>query len=521
MGMRDIISLAHNTGDGFLVSWLCFLCAGLFVTVLAGGILLLQSKLKLHQVFAVTVFWMGILYMLVLPPLSAPDEVAHYISAYKLSSQMLGEPVKNEKHQILIRSQDVFIDDLPNDGDPDNATVVGAKLKLSTYRELHDRGLGSTGEEGITFSQQIPVSTIRTAYLPQAIGFSLARLLNLGGFGLLYLGRLMNLLFFLCVTGAAIRRIPVGKEILFGISLFPMTLELASSLSYDTYILALSFYLTAVCTEFVYTKRQIGWWEMLTILLLAALLAPCKMVYAGLFGLCFLIAPSSWRSRRGYVLSIALTVLVMAVAVVLVNAEQLFKYVGITETVNELSWAGDGVESYSLMDCLQNPLLLCYLLINTFYMKGSEFLAGMAGHWMGNLDHGLEIPYPVVICFWLCLLLLSLRCKGEARVFGDGQRLWLLIVSGLTAVAVCISMLAAYTPKGEAYIRGIQGRYFLAALPPLLLVLRSGRMALPVPRFEGGWRAWVRPRQISLTLMLAMNAWVLLRLFRIVCFRLE
>jgi hypothetical protein len=73
---------------------------------------------------------MGVIFSFVLPPLSAPDEVLHYVGAYQLSSQIMGHPhpLRDEKNQLMIRREDVFIDDLPDDGDPDNATVVGMHL---------------------------------------------------------------------------------------------------------------------------------------------------------------------------------------------------------------------------------------------------------------------------------------------------------------------------------------------------------------------------------------------------------
>ena len=51
------------------------------------------------------------MYMVVLPPLSAPDEVSHYISAYQLSSRLMGRTARAEDERVFIRAQDVFIED--------------------------------------------------------------------------------------------------------------------------------------------------------------------------------------------------------------------------------------------------------------------------------------------------------------------------------------------------------------------------------------------------------------------------
>lgn len=55
---------------------------------------------------------LGILYMLVLAPLSAPDEVSHYISAYELSNRFLGLPGTDEDGYIYIRAEDDWIEDV-------------------------------------------------------------------------------------------------------------------------------------------------------------------------------------------------------------------------------------------------------------------------------------------------------------------------------------------------------------------------------------------------------------------------
>lgn len=58
--------------------------------------------MTLEALFAVSVLCLGGIYSLVLPPLSAPDEVSHYISAYECSNRLMGLPSVNEKGLIQI-----------------------------------------------------------------------------------------------------------------------------------------------------------------------------------------------------------------------------------------------------------------------------------------------------------------------------------------------------------------------------------------------------------------------------------
>lgn len=50
--------------------------------------------------------------------------------------------------------------------------------------------------------------------------------LGLGSIGLLFMGRLFNLLFYTGMGYLTMRRMPFGKEVVFGVGLLPMTLNL-------------------------------------------------------------------------------------------------------------------------------------------------------------------------------------------------------------------------------------------------------------------------------------------------------
>jgi hypothetical protein len=106
----------------------------------------------------------------------------------------------------------------------------------------------------------------------------------------------MNLLLFTLMGMLAVRKTPIGKELILS---FPvsMVLELVSSLSYDTYILALGFYLTATILELALSDRRSAGRMLRRSVLLAVLLSPCKMVYCVLFAACLIIpAPEMEKS---------------------------------------------------------------------------------------------------------------------------------------------------------------------------------------------------------------------------------
>ena len=88
-----------------------------FLFLLSGLLFLLVfflfflKKTRLSQVFFITMMLLGSVYSFVLMPLSAPDEVLHYVGAYELSSKMLRTPKPLYDHDgnLRIRKEDTEI----------------------------------------------------------------------------------------------------------------------------------------------------------------------------------------------------------------------------------------------------------------------------------------------------------------------------------------------------------------------------------------------------------------------------
>ena len=199
----DLKASVTETGNTWLFGWY----AGLGALVLAAAVFLgdelfIRRKMTLEALFAVSVLCLGGIYSLVLPPLSAPDEVSHYISAYECSNRLMGLPSVNEKGLIQIRPEDAWLEDVADvladdgsaEGGDEKPVILGQSLTEETYRRIHEERSGeneavhrenvqsssSQGAGQMASSYQFSVRTTPLAYWPQALGFVLARLLGLG-----------------------------------------------------------------------------------------------------------------------------------------------------------------------------------------------------------------------------------------------------------------------------------------------------------------------------------------------------
>lgn len=509
--LADVKAGVLESGESWMLSVYGILAVCVIACLTVCGYLLCRRKdIKLETIYVFCAVALGIGYLFVLPPLSAPDEVSHYISAYRLSNQMMGKTVSGENGLVYIRQEDAFIEDVYGAlehgvEDPSERVILGQLLEQKTYQEIYEHGFFGEAEQGTAISNQWTVRTTPLAYVPQAIGFVVARLLHMSGIGLLFMGRFMNLIFYVGVTWMAMKKLPFGKEVLFGVALLPMTLHLAGSLSYDVMILALSFYFTAYCMDLAYRKERVGKIDILILAGVMAVLAPCKMVYAVLMGICLLIPVKKFGGWKPYFLSAAVVFGAFVLSMFLVNSQVICTYA--TETDSYISWAEEA--GYSLGHLLRNPKLVLTMFYRTIVEQAEFYHLTMLGAYLGNIDVVINVPYLIIWGFTFGLLGLALAKPEEEIVFSRGQKMWIWFLVAACFGVILFSMLLAWTPVSSKIINGVQGRYFLPFLPVLLMTVKNRTIVLNTDFNRG-----------ILYAMCCANGYVLLRLFSIVCIRL-
>ncbi|MDR1765524.1 MAG: DUF2142 domain-containing protein [Lachnospiraceae bacterium] len=577
--MADVSTGARATGQLWLNGAYATLFGALVAVVSAMGAWVMFAKKPRPALWcALAVFFLGLGYSAVLPAFSSPDEYRHFVSAYKVANVLTGVPGAGDDGLVYIRKADRFLEDTEGvfdtdavvpthvGGDDTPAVMLGYVMdqrNLVMIKEKLWEGLATGGGDVYVESSIWPVNTTPAAYIPQALGIALAKICRLNPIWLAFLGRLGNLLFFAVMVFLAVRAAPGGpwllagagpgpagqgicadggaapggQGIIAGVALLPMVLSLAGSMSYDVMILGISFLLTAWMLSLSLGRGRFGIGALLVFAVLAGVLAPIKIVYIPLAGLGLLIPAAHFANMPGHGdvgpaksnefndsaardghgspigshgklrpwmakgLAAALVCAVMAVSVFLVGQPEAAQALGDAAGVT----LENGQVGYSLPGLLRNPLLVWRTIYDTFAWTGGAFLGGMLGSPLGQLDPVLNVPFAALAAFGLGLLIPALAGAPSVSV---GKRIWAWTICGAVVFCICFSMLLANTPVGAGMIRGIQGRYFLPVLPLFLFTLRN--------RFVR-----VHPGGVKVALygFLCLNAWVLLRLFAVVCLR--
>lgn len=530
-----------HTSDYFLKKSYIILSVAALLLILVSGIYLNITKFSIVNIYPFVMLIFGLGYMYVFPAMSAPDEIAHFISAYKISNKMLGKQATVKDGHVIIRAQDLWIEDvdgeytfdkskseeekvlIPEEGS--HGKIISSKLEETSYKVFYGKGDSRSNNTYISFSGQnyemaqslhAPVNTIPSVYFLPATGITVARIMGLNSIYLVLFGRMANLILFILLGTLGIYFLPRFKEFIFLVSLLPTTIELAASYSYDAVMISSMIFFVSYVFFLAHEKKEFDIKDLVIVSLIAGLVLPCKMVYFPMLLMLFSIPLYKFKFRGkvdgkikkeniAFFLTSAVVVLLSWVfAMYLVNRSTVVGYS--TSNTSSLEWAGE--KSYTIGYLLHNKLKAVKLFYNTLLLQLEYYHKTMFGAYLGHADDVVGIPY---------IGFLVLNIGMIFSVFGEAKEKQLLIKERvLTGISiffviflVLLSMLIAWTPISSEFIEGVSGRYFIPVLLPLLMICRNNKIVIKD-----------ETKRNIIFLFILINAMSLLKIFSTVCIRL-
>ncbi len=469
---RGIIEAGGRTSllTGFLIILTIPVCACLFLR---------QKPLSRIYLLLGSVF--GILFLLLSVPGRIPDEHVHIAGAYYISDLMCGQAPETGDF-VNMRAEDAVVLDKNTE---DIHTDGGTSLLIPYWESLIDGQM--TDEETLVPSAYKRPDTAPYQYFLPSLGITAGRFLHLNAARTFFLGRLFSLLLSVLLTALAIRLAPVGKEIFLVLALTPMYLQQASSFSYDAFVNASAFALTALAL-YLLLKEQLTAKEILLgtggAVVLSFLLLPVKG-YA-LFGLSILPLIVVFRTAKREGGSADRPVRILRICMILLCCGIFLLFAGIRiwpmisgstgmghGTSNYLNSLGE--RGYVFSDFIKDPKLILFYANATLHELG-YYLETMLGRRLGWMS--VYLDNTLIYAYFALLILASLPKEGEMRL-PRPARLILFTGSVLTALSTLAGMLLNWTPFGSQTIQGMQGRYFLCLMPAFLLSIRGQKMRQP------------------------------------------
>jgi len=405
--------------------------------------------------FITTSLVFGGVFILITPPFQAPDEASHFLRAYQISEFNFsvdtiggvtgGELPVDVKQTVLITTTNPSMEFKSNI----KYDVGKTRAALMTNEDDSKRvvmGFASTAVNS-------PVS-----YVPQVIGMTPGRLLNLPPILQLYSGRIMNLIAWTSCVALAIKLIPRKKWAMVAIGLLPMALFQAASLSTDVAATGLSAIFITYILHLLHKKKQLKVKQLILLLCVAILLVLSKQVMFVLLGLLFLLPNELFASRvKAYAwrLGIIFTALL---------AFGLWLYI-IRDIDPAATFANQQDQSAQLKFMLLNPFSYINTLWNTYFFTwGDEITRSFIGNF-GWVDAPLSTFW--VVFGYIELTILLLMSYKAKEWLTKNQKALVICVFVLFWLAVSTVLYLFYNPVGYKIIVGLQGRYFI----PLAILL--------------------------------------------------
>ncbi len=420
-------------------------------------------KKKLHVVFGVVCLYLGLsMVILVGCNQSGWDEHIHFLHAYEAS---FGSTIETPESAMGMRGK----------YSPGFATIEERAAVTEYLREHDDMKTADISYQ----SRFIGYST--RAYLPQSLFLMLARVLHLP-FDMQYMmGKAGNLVFYLLVLMLAMKLARSGKKFIAVVGLMPTPLFLASEYTYDAFITALLFLGFILWLNEIASEGYLKWQNALLMMVCFAAGSWSKQIYIFMiFLLCFLPA-RKFRDRKSRWILIAACA---AVAGWLLYS--IFSAPGAAPSIGvgvdyDLSTAGDRrVQGVSMIGqigyILQNPFTYAKMLLSS--MASTLWAYTFGGRaWLDLAYNGM---YPAA-CGIVTAILLLFACLVKTKeedtfVLSAGYKVLIGVMFAGLAAVIWTSLYGTYSVVGASSIEGVQARYYIPLILPLLYIFVNNRI---------------------------------------------
>ncbi len=396
----------------------------------------------------------GLLFAATTPPFRVPDEVGHFWRAYALATGTLSPDIaKGGATSELPRGVRRIVQEFWRD-----AATQTEEFNRYTFYVGWKTMLDRDQPVSVTY----PGQYLPTLYAPQIAAAATGDILGLRPLITFYLGRVASVLAFVTIVTIAIRITPVAPWGFAVIGLLPMTLYLAASWSADTMNNALAFLFAALTLRALSRHEPFGRRELATLGAAAVLLATGKPPYCTMALLLFVIPRERFASSPQRIATIAFIGLTMVACAAATFAYAEDKSVALRSDV-------DAAKQMRLIT--DDPLRFPRVIVDDLITHGSEYVEQTAGR-LGMLD--LRLPWLLVWCELIALLLATQTSRLNVS---PAARILALVAFAVAFTGILLALYLGWTPPGSPVVEGIQGRYFIALLPLLLVGLSGTSLA--------------------------------------------
>ncbi|KKP68308.1 MAG: hypothetical protein UR66_C0006G0009 [Candidatus Moranbacteria bacterium GW2011_GWE1_35_17] len=408
------------------------------------------KTIKKENLYLVLALLFGFCMVFFNPPFAGvPDEGAHFYRAWGIS-----------QGDFLACGDKINADalGLPEELKPMKMSVSGEeKVSMGKIK----KALFEKDVQGLAPWSGAVCGSNPLGYLPQVLGIEVSKIFHLPVLWGFYLARLFNFLVAVFLTYFALRLLPFGKIILMVVALLPMTVQQYSSLSYDALHISMIFLFISYVLSLAISEKKLSKRELFLLGAVAILAANIKFGFIPVMLLLLIVPWKKMNGKKFYWIYMAV-VLVLGIGLFLWAQKNSISTEGVRERV---------YPAEQFAEVLTNPIGFILVIINTLY-RSIVFFFETFLYKPGWLNDSLS---PVFYLGTFLGIILLIRNEKEKVSLSNYQR----IILGMTFVAgiifIFLSMYVFWSKVGGDKVQGVQGRYFIAISPLIILAFYKSK----------------------------------------------
>lgn len=417
-----------------------------------------------HNFFIVVGLVFGLLFVALTPPLQGPDEQAHFAQAFKYSEANFFSS-SNEKtlpKSLKATYDTVFYNDQIRFFSTERYEHSRTREAFAIPLNLNDREFDNGYVAGTAYS---PIG-----YLPASIMIVVGKLFNTPPIGLLYLARIGGLISWLVLIYFAIRISPIGKWAISIVGILPMLLFQAAVVTVDTLSFASLILLLSYALNLTQRSSRINLRQLMILLLLAAVSVLSKQ---GMIFILPIVAILLFgKNKQSF-----LNKFVLVTSVLVVSAALMLAWTSVGGTMIPNVNLPEGVQpSVQIGNFFSNPTEFIYALWNTnFFTWGDSITRSFMGTF-GWMDTQTALWITILGYVVLVFAIFSNRAADAKKIpylLTRKVRFLLFCLTGFYFLSLSAILYAYNTPVNFNIIYGLQGRYFLPMLLPLIIAFAN------------------------------------------------
>lgn len=409
------------------------------------------TECKVEDYFLLTYFSFAILFVFINPIMQTPDEFMHFFRSVSISEgKIFGiRDSSNALGNYLPMELNNTIDKL--------TAKNSSHVILSDYLRIMETYF--SGEKSF-YKIVNTLVYFPTSYIPQTIGVIIARLFGLSLFWIITFGRIANAMFYALLSFFSIKIIRERyKLIMLFVSLMPMSVYLSCSFSTDSVLIASTLLFISIILRKDASPNN-DFKARLMQYILGFIIILGKFTYFPLLLIHWII---DRKSKKKIAAGIIFDLSMIASA----GIWNLF----IIKIVGNISSRTDVNPISQVKMILEKPLSYTHILFETIYRDFDEYVVYL--NTLGWLSHTMYFLVPFTV-FLIFLYSITASSRDVSKAITPKIDIAIIVFSILfTIVLIETALYVTWTPIGKDRINGVQGRYFIPALPLIMISIKE------------------------------------------------